>query len=557
MKFGKLFVVALGCLVLVPAAALAQSSIAGQVTDNTGGVLPGVTVEAASPALIEGARVVVTDGTGQYNIIDLRPGTYALTFTLPGFGTQVRDELALTAEQAMTIDVAMSVGAVEESVTVSGASPVVDVQQVQRVEVLSREVQEAIPTGRSIWSYAQLVPGVRLSKPDVGGLSGHQQATISGPGASRRDTVMEIDGQDVSMYIGDTWMPYLNPMLTAETSYTTTGIGAETQRGGLRINMVPKEGGNQFSGSFFAGGSPTRGWQGDNWTQRLGDLGIQSIQQGDDRDGVPHLDRVYDLNMEIGGPIIRDRLWFLGSARRNIVNNQVLNSFNRDGSPGLDTNSLTSAFARLTYQITPRNKFSAGFDKLRKRRFTQHGAGDDVLTAANSWTSPHYDTGTAKWTSTVSSRMLLELGFSLAYEDWDPGYQPGLERQRPDGFVPVWSRPVSPPWAHRARSCRWTPTAGMASSIMTTIAWAWSTKRPSCKAITTRMRGITAGRCRTLPARTTSRWGSRTSGASGRVHDKAMAISTSAIPAPRTRLGGSWTSWTPAISPPLRTWPTG
>ena len=291
MKFGKLFVVALGCLVLVPAAALAQSSMAGQVTDNTGGVLPGVTVEAASPALIEGARVVVTGGTGQYNVIDLRPGTYSLTFTLPGFGTQVRDELVLIAEQAMTIDVAMSVGAVEESVTVSGESPVVDVQQVQRVEVLSREVQEAIPTGRSIWSYAQLVPGVRLSKPDVGGLSGHQQATISGPGAQRRDTVMEIDGQDVSMYIGDTWMPYLNPMLTAETSYTTTGIGAETQRGGLRINMVPKEGGNQFSGSFFVGGSPTGAWQSSNWTQRLGDLGIQSIQAGDERDGIPHLDR--------------------------------------------------------------------------------------------------------------------------------------------------------------------------------------------------------------------------------------------------------------------------
>ena len=444
MKFGKLFVVALGCLVLVPAAALAQSSMAGQVTDNTGGVLPGVTVEAASPALIEGARVVVTDGTGQYNVIDLRPGTYSLTFTLPGFGTQVRDELVLIAEQAMTIDVAMSVGAVEESVTVSGESPVVDVQQVQRVEVLSREVQEAIPTGRSIWSYAQLVPGVRLSKPDVGGLSGHQQATISGPGAQRQDTVMEIDGQDVSMYIGDTWMPYLNPMLTAETSYTTTGIGAETQRGGLRINMVPKEGGNQFSGSFFVGGSPTGGWQSSNWTQRLGDLGIQSIQAGDERDGIPHLDRVYDLNMEMGGPIIQDRLWFLGSARRNIVNNQVLNSFKRDGSPGLDTNSLTSAFARLTYQITPRNKFSAGFDKLRKRRFTQHGAGDDVATAANSWTSPHYDTGTAKWTSTVSSRMLLELGFSLAYEDWDPGYQPGLERTRPDGFVPCLVTPCFP-----------------------------------------------------------------------------------------------------------------
>ena len=446
MKFAKLLVVVAGCLLLAPAAALAQSAIAGQVTDNTGGVLPGVTVEAASPALIEGSRLVVTDGTGQYTIINLRPGTYSMTFTLPGFGTQVRDELLLAADVTMSIDVALAVGAVEESVTVSGESPVVDVQQVSRVEILTREVQEAIPTGRSIWSYAQLVPGVRLSKPDVGGLSGHQQATIAGPGAQRQDTVVEIDGQDVTMYIGDSWMPYLNPMLTAETSYTTTGIGAETQRGGLRINMIPKEGGNQFSGSFFAGGSPTPGWQADNWDQRLGSLGVLSTSQGDAIEGIPHLDRVYDLNLEIGGPIFQDRLWFHTSARRNIVNNRVINSVKRDGSPGLDTNSLTSAFARLTFQMTPRNKLSVGFDKLRKRRFTQHSPGDDVATAATSWTSPHYDTGTAKWTSTVSSRMLVELGFSLAYEDWDPSYVIGADlfRDRPDPFFPCLSTPCFP-----------------------------------------------------------------------------------------------------------------
>ncbi len=169
MMSRKLLVVALA-LLLIPAMAAAQSSIGGQVTDNTGGVLPGVTVEASSPILTGGARIVVTDGTGQYNIINLTPGPYAVSFTLPGFGTQVRDELPLRDAFAMNIDVALSVGALEESVTVSGESPVVDVQQVQRTEVLTREVQEAIPTGRSMWSYAQLVPGIRINKPDVGGV---------------------------------------------------------------------------------------------------------------------------------------------------------------------------------------------------------------------------------------------------------------------------------------------------------------------------------------------------------------------------------------------------
>ena len=269
MKSWKTLVVALACLVLVPVGAAAQSSIAGEVTDNTGGVLPGVTVEASSPALIEGTRVAISDGTGRYNLTNLRPGLYSVSFTLPGFGTQVRDEITLEAAFAMTIDVGLSVGALEESVTVSGESPVVDVQQVQRTEVLTREVQEAIPTGRSMWSYAQLIPGVRIHKPDVGGTSGAQQAIMWGPGAEADATATQVDGLSISTYIGDgAWNAYLNPMMTAETSYTTSGIGAETQLGGLRINMIPAEGGNQFSGAFFAGGSPSAGWQSVNPAHR-------------------------------------------------------------------------------------------------------------------------------------------------------------------------------------------------------------------------------------------------------------------------------------------------
>jgi len=438
MKSWKRLVVALAVLVLVPVGAAAQSSIAGEVTDNTGGVLPGVTVEASSPALIGGARVAITDGTGRYNLIALTPGLYSVSFTLPGFGTQVRDEITLEAAFAMTIDVGLSVGALEESVTVSGEAPVVDVQQVQRTEVLTREVQEAIPTGRSMWSYAQLIPGVRIHKPDVGGTSGAQQAIMWGPGAEADATATQVDGLSISTYIGDgAWNAYLNPMMTAETSYTTSGIGAETQLGGLRINMIPAEGGNQFSGAFFAGGSPSAGWQSDNWNQRLGDLGaIKGL--------TPHIDRIYDLNMSVGGPIMRDRVWFYMSTRRNILNNIVLNSTNRDGTAGIDDNALTSALARVTVQITDRDKFSIMFDKVRKRRFHVHYAGWDRETAAESWTSPHYDTGTAKWTSAISSRMLAELGFSLAYEDWDPGYQPGIMADRPTENILCVSTPCYP-----------------------------------------------------------------------------------------------------------------
>ena len=446
MRSRTLLVVAVSCLLLMPLTAAAQSSIAGRVTDNTSGVLPGVTVEAASPALIGGSRVTVSDGSGQYQLIDLRPGVYTISFSLPGFGTQVREGVQLPADFAMTINIVLSVGGIAESVTVSGASPVVDVQTVRRTEVLTRELQEELPTGRALWSYAVLVPGVRIGRPDVGGTSGHQQVGIAGAGAvgAQRDSVYEIDGLDISMYIGDNWMPYLNPMLVAETSYTTSGIGAETQRGGVRMNMIPKEGGNTLSGSFFAGGSLSPAWQADNWTPRLGNLGVQSRSRGDAQDGIPQIDRLYDLNFEIGGKIIEDRLWFHTSARRLVVNNQVLNSVKRDGSPGLDTNSLTDGAIRLTWQASERNKLSAGFDKLRKRRFSQHVAGEDVETASTSWTSPHYDTGTAKWTSAISNRLLAEFGFSLSYQDWDPSYQEGIRREVPAAFSPCYATPCFP-----------------------------------------------------------------------------------------------------------------
>ncbi len=428
MRLGRFLAVAAAVLLLAPAVAVAQSSIAGTVTDDTGGVLPGVTVEASSDVLIEGSRVVFTDGTGNYNIIDLRPGIYSVVFTLPGFGTQVRDELILGADVALPIDVQMSVGSVEETITVSGETPVVDVQQVQRIEVMTRETQEAIPTGRSMWSYALLIPGVKVHKPDVGGTAGVQQSEMMGRGLDASNTTIEVDGMMINTMISDgRYQAYLNPMLAAETSYTTSGQGAETQTGGLRINMIPNEGGNQFSGNWFTGFTPGN-WQADNLTPLAQAQGIQQAT------GVS---LIYDNNGAIGGPVFRDRLWFFSTGRWNGVNNEITNSVNSDYTQGLDNNTIHSANVRLTWQMTQQHKISAMFDKVRKRRFSQHGPSTDLATASSSWTSPHYDTGTAKWTGTLSNRMLAEFGFSLIYEDWDPGYY----RYRDDGNLIFQTKP--------------------------------------------------------------------------------------------------------------------
>jgi hypothetical protein len=174
--------IALASLVVLPAAARAQSSIAGTVKDTTGAVLPGVTVEASSPALIEKTRAVVSDTQGNYKIVDLSPGTYTLTFALAAFQTVRREGLELPSNFTMTVNGDLKVGSLEETLTVTGASPVVDVQTAAKAQVLNREVLDSVPTGRTIQGLGQLVTGITLSTPDVGGTRAMQQTYMSAHG---------------------------------------------------------------------------------------------------------------------------------------------------------------------------------------------------------------------------------------------------------------------------------------------------------------------------------------------------------------------------------------
>ena len=445
MKFGKLLLVVLGVMLLVPVAASAQSQFAGNVTDDTGGALPGVTVTAASEALIEGSRLAVTDGTGQYTIINLRPGAYTLTYDLPGFGTQVRNEVELPSDVTVNIDVVLAVGSLEESITVSGETPVVDVQQTERVEVLTAEVLEAIPTGGSLYSFGTLVPGVRTSLPDIGGARAMEQVLMYGNGSGGMDTTTLVDGMQVNSAIGNgAYQMYFNPQMMSETSFTTSGAGADTRLGGIRVNMVPKDGGNQFSGTGYFGGSH-RSWGADVWNSRLGDLGVQSKNQGDPRDGAPSIDRVFDMNASLGGPIVKDKLWFFGSIRNWGTDNVVLNSFYRDGvTKGLDDGLLTSGLMRLTYQANSKNKFSAYLDRIRKVRMHEHNPGDDIQTASSKRRPLLYYTAATKWTSTLTNRMLAEVGYSLNGEVYPIGYQPEVAQTAPSNLIGCMSTPCFP-----------------------------------------------------------------------------------------------------------------
>ena len=417
----------------LPALASAQSAIAGTVRDTSGAVLPGVTVEASSPVLIEKVRSVVSNDQGQFTITDLRPGTYRVTFALPGFSTFVRDGLELSTNFTATINAEMRVGALEENVTVTGASPVVDVSSTSKVQVMSRDVLDALPTGRSIFSMGQLVTGVSLNVPDVGGARAMQQTYMSTRGLTSANNIVQVDGLMINGLDGDgAVQQYINNAMIQEMSYQTAGAGADISPGGIRVNIIPRDGGNRFSGSFFGAWSDG-GWQADNLTPELLARGLRAVDR---------IEHIYDFNVGEGGPIKKDKLWFFASARKWSVNAPIADTFYvpagstqaqcQSGAvsceQGVDDQKIKSAMFRVTWQISPRNKFSAYYDEIDKFRGHGMNAGDDPATASQVWTSPAYNDGSIKWTSTVTNRMMLDAGFSMNQEQYVIQNQDGINK---------------------------------------------------------------------------------------------------------------------------------
>jgi hypothetical protein len=349
-RMSRTLLVVAGAL-LLSSAAYAQSAIVGAVKDSSGAAMPGVTVEAASDVLIEKVKSAVTDTDGNYRIADLRPGTYKVTFTLTGFKTYLRDGLQLPSEFTATLNAELGVGQLEETITVTGASPVVDVTSTSKTSVLNREAIDLIPTGRSIQGMAQLVLGVSLSLPDTGGARAMQQTYMSTHGMSTANTTVLVDGQMTNGLQGDgAIQSYYNDAMNAEMSFQSAAIGAETSSGGVRLNMIPREGGNQFHGDFKAASRPGS-WQSSNLTDRHQARGLTAGNA---------IDRIIDYTGSLGGPIMKDKVWFFTSARYFSVNNFIANTFMDDGSQGIDDQFIRSAMAATISRATSRPRAAGG-----------------------------------------------------------------------------------------------------------------------------------------------------------------------------------------------------
>ena len=433
-------------LLLLPATAFAQASLAGTVRDASGGVLPGVTVEAASPALIEKVRAAVTDDSGQYRIVDLRPGTYSLTFTLPGFSVVKRDGIELTGSQTLTIPIELRVGGLEETITVTGETPVVDVQNARRETVIKSDVIETLPVTRAAGALLNITPGIVVSEATGGALSPtmtsfNARSSTLNSGSVAGEGRYAVNGFPVTAARSGGFSSYVYDTVNADEVGITVGGGlGESDIGGPVMNIVPRSGGNTFSGNTFLN---TAGkWSsGDNL-----DSDIQAANPNIQK--AAGVISAYDWSTSFGGPILRDRLWFFGSYRdlSTVLPRQGITANANAGdasrwdwvSSPIEVRNVkdrTMIIGRVTAQLgANRIRFNSEYQgrcegtPLRVETKGCHNRGEDWIglgVAGNNGQSPEA-TSTAgdgyfdvpfylnqlSWTLPVNNRLLLEAGYT-------------------------------------------------------------------------------------------------------------------------------------------------
>jgi hypothetical protein len=442
-------------LALLPASAFAQATITGVVKDASGAVLPGVTVDAASPVLIEKVRSAVTDGTGQYRIVDLRPGTYSVTFTLPGFSVVKREGIELTGSFVASVNADLKVGGVTETITVTGETPVVDVQSVRRQTTLDNELLTTVPSARSWAAIAVLFQGITIQAGTSADIQVTPQMTVfGGAGGRTNEGRMLVDGLGTGAALnGGGVSTYVADISNAQEVVTTNSGGlGEAEVGGPSMNIVPKSGGNTLKGQVYLSAVPSS-WVGNNYTQALKDAGLATPGQ---------LIKQWDETFGVGGPIKKDRLWYYGTYRDEGQHRSIPGIFPNlnAGDPSKweyapDTTkqargaeSFQLASIRLTTQASPRNKFNFHWDTQWPCNGAAFGSSGDAcraqtqsdafygslglggLTATSSPETAGYlrtlvQNHQLTWQSPTTSRLLLEAGVGTYRAAWGPFEMPG------------------------------------------------------------------------------------------------------------------------------------
>lgn len=384
-------------------------TLSGTVRDAQGGVLPGVTVSVTSDSLIGGARTTVTGEAGGYQMPTLPPGTYVVTYELTGFSTLRHEGVAVGVARTTRLDVELAVGSLQESVTVSGESPVVDVSSTVTQTNITKDLYEAIPTGRNPWVMAGLVPGVVTGRLDVGGTEGMQQYNIEAFGSADSQKSFSIDGLKTNWGggSGGATMQYYGFEMYDEYNMQTASGAAESDVAGVYMNMVTKSGGDRFTSDhnfYFM----NEALQSDNIDRDLRDrLGLDA----DTETGVAGnpIDISYDWSSTLGGPIVRDKAWFFGGVRWWRLDQLQIGAVNPDGSQAIDDNRIRNMMGKVTYQVSPSARASLMFNRNLKDRFHRRDSPylfvEDKATVLQDQPAQNF---VAQWNQVVGSRIVVD-----------------------------------------------------------------------------------------------------------------------------------------------------
>jgi hypothetical protein len=430
--FGAMLLTMLLTLTIGLGTAFAQSvssgTIEGTIRDQSAAVLPGVTATLTSPALQVRELVQVTDAEGHYRFVDLPAGTYLLKFELPGFSTLLREDLRLTVGFTARVDESLKVGAMEESVTVSGQSPVVDITSTSASVAFTKEILENVPRGRDLQNVLAMAPGVTQERMDVGGSTLAQRQDTSSYGMEAQPK-LQYEGMNIAMGADQNTPIYFIDNSLEEVQVRTSGNDAEVSTPGVSMVAIMKSGGNTFHGAYRGSWQPGS-LVGNNLSP---ELEAQNINEP------PKLKKFYDVAGDLGGRIIRDRLWFYGGYAKQTKSEGTL-GFAAD--PGPDgryltgdepqayfESSLYQYSLKLSYQMSRNNRFVYAWQRGVKAQPQNGGGRFRPLEATRDYLNP---TAIQKveWQSSVTPRLLLNA--TGGYVGYVTDYDAGRSYARPD-----------------------------------------------------------------------------------------------------------------------------
>jgi hypothetical protein len=443
LRWVRILSVAAACSFGFATAAAAQfgvGAIGGIAVDASGAVLPGVTVTLSNPGVIGGEQSTVSDANGAYQFTRLVPGTYTVSGELQGFRTVVQQGVEVNADRTSRVDLKLEVGAVSETVTVSGESPLLDTKSALNQTVLARETLDTLPTGYDTWSIARLAPAIHLDKYDVGGREMFGQSNASSHGSSEREYF--IDGMDLNQY-GGTF--YIDSFAFQEVNIQTANMTAERSTGGVVWQFVTKTGTNKFRGTGAFLGMTHGCCESDN---------INAANRAILLAGVPpyalaanpnprlgsSIEHMFDLSGTIGGPIIKDRVWYSLGLKLGEVYTRRVGSYNADGTQLLSDNQLRQDTAKVSIALTQNQQLHYVQSWVHKGRY--HVAGGPNVTEFFSDEATTYNPARhwfhlARWTDVLSSKSVLDVAVSFAYGNNHLLPQPGLAENAMSRFDAV------------------------------------------------------------------------------------------------------------------------